>query len=117
MFKLKEYKTRFLFRFGKSLIPIKIENIAYFFRDEIVFARTIDGNSYPLDESLNELQKQINPNDFVRVNRQLLLNADSISKLTPYKPGQLEIQLIPEFHKPIYLSHERSKCLREFLNE
>lgn len=112
-----DYKNRFLLKKGKSIIPVKIDDIAYFFRDEIVFANCFDGISYSMDESLNQLQKKIDPKHFLRINRQLLVNTDAIKRLIPFKPGQLQVLLAPEFHEPIYLSQERSSLLKKSLGK
>ncbi|WP_394748838.1 LytR/AlgR family response regulator transcription factor [Spongiimicrobium salis] len=110
------YNERFLLKSGRSLHPVKTQDIAYFYRDELVFAQCFDGKSYPMDESLNQLQKVLNPTRFIRLNRQYLVNIEAIEKLVPYKPGQLQLLLHPISENPIYLSQERSSWLKQFLS-
>ncbi len=109
-------KKRFLLRSGNSMIPVKIDDIAYFYRDELVFAKLFDEKSFPLDYSLNQLQTMINPEKFVRLSRQLLVNVNAIKKLIPSKPGQLLIEIMPDYHEAISLSPERSRWLKRFLD-
>ena len=111
-----EYKERFLLKDGYHFTPVKTHDIAYFYRNELVFARCFDGHSYSLDKSLSQLQKELNPRLFIRLNRQLLININSIEKLTTYKPGRFSLQITPGYHEEITLSHERSSWLRKFLN-
>lgn len=111
-----EYKERFLLKSGNSMTPVKISDIAYFYRDELVFAKLLDGKLFPLDDSLNQLQTMINPKEFIRLNRQLLVNINAINKLTPSKPGQLSVLLTPEYHDEIHLSPERSRWLKLILD-
>ena len=109
------YKDRFLLKSGKTIFPVKTSDIAYFYRDELVFAKCFDGKSYPLDESLTQLQKTLNPEQFIRLNRQLLVHINAIKKLIAFKPGQLEVFLAPEYHENIQLSHDRSRWLKQVL--
>ncbi len=112
------YRQRFLVKTGTQLVPVKSENIAYFYRrDDLVFARVFDGKSYLLDMALNHLQKVMDPECFFRVNRQLLVNLDAIDKASPYRPGQLTVKLIPAYEEPVHLSQERSSRLKVVLGE
>ncbi|WP_271784574.1 LytR/AlgR family response regulator transcription factor [Aquimarina algiphila] len=111
-----KYKKRFLLRFGNSMIPVVIDDIAYFYRDELVFAKLKDKRSIPIDHALNQLQTMVNPEQFIRLNRQLLVNISAIKKLVPSKPGQLSITLSPEYHTEIQLSSERSRWLKLVLS-
>jgi len=110
------YTERFLLKTGIHLTPVKTNDVAYFYRDGIVFAKDFNEKSFPMDESLNKLQTVLNPTQFFRLNRQLLININAIKKLTTYKPGQLIVEIEPKFHEKIHLSQERSSLLKVFLN-
>ena len=68
-----------------------------------------------MDASLNHLQTQLDPNQFLRLNRQLLVNKTSIKRLIPTKPGRLQVEVQPDFQQAIHLSQERSSWLRGVL--
>lgn len=110
------YKTRFLLKSGNALVPVLTDQIAYFFRQDIVFAKTVEGKVFPIDFSLGQLQSQLDPKQFVRLNRQLLVNVTSIVKLRSSKPGQLHIELQPVYHEKVQISQERSSWLKRFLS-
>lgn len=109
------YRERFLLKKGKDLIPMQSANIAYFYRAELVFAVTKKGGRYIVEYSLSELQRQLSPQLFVRLNRTHLVQLDAIQKLRPGKPGQLVVQLEPLLDNPIELSVQRSRYLRKIL--
>lgn len=111
------FKKRFLLKSGNSVILVPTDEISYFFREEIVFAKTTDNKIYPVDRSLNQLQSQLNPNQFVRLNRRVLVQVDAIVELRKYKPGQFTVQLVPEYHELLQISQERSSWLRDFLDK
>lgn len=110
------YRNRFLLKAGNALVPVLTDQIAYFFRQEIVFAKTVDGKVFPVDFSLGQLQSQLDPKQFVRLNRQLLANFSSIAKLRSSKPGQFSIDLQPAYHEQVQISQERSSWLKRFLS-
>ncbi|MBW1297012.1 LytR/AlgR family response regulator transcription factor [Aquimarina litoralis] len=111
-----QYKERFLLRSGTSMIPVTTKDIAYFYRDELVFAKLWDNQLFPLDDSLQQLQSVLDPRIFVRLNRQLLVNIQAIDKLVPAKPGQVSVILHPPFDTEIQLSPERSRWLKQVLD-
>ena len=113
---IASYKQRFLMKLGDSWVPILTREIAYFFRQEIVFAKTFTGELFPMNTSLGQLQSQVDPKQFVRLNRQILTNVEAIGKLKSSKPGQLILELTPAYHEKIEISQERSSWLKQFLD-
>ncbi|GAB5525875.1 MAG: LytTR family DNA-binding domain-containing protein [Roseivirga sp.] len=112
------YRQRFLVKTGTQLVPVKSEEVAYFYRkDDLVFARVFEGKSYLVDNPLNYLQKVMDPACFFRINRQFLVNLDAIAKANSYRPGQLTVTLNPPYEEPVHLSQERSSRLKVVLGE
>ncbi len=110
------YKERFLVKLGNKYTPLKTEDIAYFYKDDIVFVKSFSGNSYPINSSLTTIETSICPNAFFRANRKILINIDAIDYLAQYKPGQLTIKVSPKFDEVIVLSQEKSSHLKTLLN-
>ncbi len=110
------YKERFLVKLGNKYTPLKTEDIAYFYKDDIVFIKSFSGNSYPINSSLTTLETSICPNSFFRANRKILINIEAIEYLSQYKPGQLTIKVLPKFEEIIVLSQEKSSHLKSLLN-
>ncbi|MDO5977963.1 LytR/AlgR family response regulator transcription factor [Flavivirga spongiicola] len=114
--KEKLYKKRFLVKLGNKYTPLKVEDIAYFYKDDIVFIRSFDGNNYPINNSLSSIENSIDSNMFYRVNRKILVNINAIEYLSQYKPGQLVLKVKPKFEELIILSQEKSSHLKSLLN-
>ena len=114
--KKKKYKERFLVKLGNKYTPIKIEDIAYFYKDDLVFIRSFNGNNYPISSSLSSIESAIDLSMFIRVNRKILVNINAIEYLAQYKPGQLVIRVKPKFEEVIVLSQEKSSQLKALLN-
>lgn len=58
---------------------LRTEDIAYVnIQNSITVVQTHDRSKYVLDKTLNELEEELNPNQFFRANRQLILSMKSI---------------------------------------
>lgn len=81
----KRFKTTMLVRFKESFIPLPISNIALFFVDtEVVYAFTFDNQKYAVFKPINDMEEEIDPSIFFRINRQMLLNRAAIVEIQPY---------------------------------
>lgn len=113
---LNKSRERFLIKLGNKYIPIKVEDIAYFYMDEIVYAKLFSGKSLPMNSSLVRIEQELPEDVFFRVNRKIIVNINAIQHLEIYKPGQLTMRIHPVFSDRIVLSQERSSALKGLLN-
>ncbi|MEM9363206.1 MAG: LytTR family DNA-binding domain-containing protein [Bacteroidota bacterium] len=110
-------KERFLFKSGNEMLPFHVDEIAYFFKGKIVFAKMLDGSEYSINTSLNQIQTMVDPNTFVRLNRQLLVSIKAISRVKSGKGGQLLVALNPKHHEQVVVSQERAGGLKKVLGQ
>ena len=90
----KEYKTRFLVKLGESISSIKTEEIHYFIsEDGLVLLVNKQGKRYPVDYNLDQLEQILNPDLFFRINRKIILNIESVKKISNYFNGRLILQI------------------------
>jgi DNA-binding LytR/AlgR family response regulator len=62
------YKTRFLVNKGDTLLPVTVEETAYFYaEDKAVFMVTSDNKKYLINYSLEELEEKLNPKLFFKL--------------------------------------------------
>jgi DNA-binding LytR/AlgR family response regulator len=113
----KEYKSRFLVKFGERLLSIPVIDIAYFQADsKIVLLITRDNKKYAIDYSLDELELQLDPSQFYRLNRQFISGIHSIKNIFNYFNGKLKIQLQPETTEEVLVSREKSSHFKDWLD-
>ncbi len=110
------YKKRFLVKNGKEYIPIKTEDIAYFYRSEIVFIRLFNGKSFMTNYSLNQLEEILEPYYFIRINRKIISNINAIQGISKNNSNRYSIKLSPMHTESIYLSQERYYWLKNILS-
>lgn len=111
-----EYMKRMVIRFGDVIKAIEVKDVAYFYTDEkIVFASMNDGKTYPVDFTLDQLEKKMDPERFFRINRKFLISFDSIQKMISYSKSRVKITLNPSTELEVISSTERSGDFKEWL--
>lgn len=104
----KTYKTRFLVKVGDHIKSIKAENISLFYAEgRTVFIITHKQNKYIIDYTLEELDKNLDPDMFFRVNRTFIVNINAIKDVVVYSNSRLMILLNEEFEKEIIVSRDK----------
>lgn len=111
-----EYKKRFLVKRGLDYISIKVEDIAYFYAaHKLVCMVGNNGQKFILDQSLSEIEDQINPVHFYRVNRKYLLNITSIKKIRAYPRSKMQLEIEPSPGEEILISQENVSAFKEWI--
>jgi len=111
-----DFLKRLMVRLGQQLKVVDIKDIAYFYIDEkIVFSVTFKGDRLPVDSSLEELEKQLDPQRFFRINRAFLISFESIEGLITYSKSRIKVKLRPPCDLESISSTERSPFFREWL--
>lgn len=89
-----QYKQRFSVRMRTGLYLLLVADIAYVQADEgVTFAVDAAGTRYPLAGTLAELERQLDPRQFGRLNRSELVNVAFVEKMEPYFNNRLAVQL------------------------
>lgn len=111
------HKTRFLVKAGNKLVSIATDEIAYFHAiDKAVWMHTCDNRKYAMDQSLEELNKKLDPNCFFQLNRQFVTHLQSIRQIHTYFNGKLKVELIPEMVEEVIVSRERAPEFKQWLD-
>jgi len=114
--KPKEFKERFLVKKGNQYISIKTNEIAYFFRmDKYIFTKLFDGCSYIIKLSLNQVEEVLSPSMFIRLNRTVIANINSIESLR-VENKLYKVTLTPIYKDEIRVSKERYRDVKKFLS-
>ncbi len=88
------YKQRFSVRMRNGLYLLQTADIAYLQADEgITFAIDAASVRYPLSGTLAELERQLDPSRFGRLNRSELVNVAFIERAEPYFNNRLAVKL------------------------
>ncbi len=92
----KPYKERFLVKINQKLETILTKDISYFYsEDKLTFLMLKSGRSLPVEFSLKQLEEQLNPTDFYRINRKYLISQGSIQEMFYTSKSRIKIELQP----------------------
>lgn len=111
-------KKRFLVKRGGDYISIKIEEIAYFYAThKVVCLVDMGGNKFILDESLSDLEKQIDPGLFYRANRKYLIHINAIKKMKAYPKSKIQLEIHPPVAEDIIISQENVASFKDWMTQ
>lgn len=110
------YKERFTVKVGQHIRSIKTEDVECFYSEnKASFIYTKTGRSYPIDNSLEQLEELLDPLVFFRVSRKYYINIDSIKDILAYSNSRLKIKMNNYQQDEIIVSRERVKEFKTWL--
>lgn len=113
----KQYKTRFVIKVGEHLKSIAVEEISFFYSlDKATFLCTSDFKTYLVDYSLDRIEEMIDERMFFRINRQYILNNNSIADIVVYSNSRLKIKLKKPGEEAIIVSRDKVPAFKEWLD-
>lgn len=109
-------KKRFLVKRGIDYISIKTEDIGYFYAaHKVVCLVDSKGNKYILDQSLADLEKQVDPGIFYRVNRKYLVHINAIKKIKSFSKSKIQLEIDPPVTEEIVISQENVAAFKDWM--
>jgi len=106
------FRNRFLIKIGSHFRSVQVKEICFFYiLERVTLLRTFSGREYPLENSLDFIQKSVDPEKFYRINRNCLLHIDAIGDIISYSSSRLQIKLTASIVSPneYYLVVSREK--------
>jgi DNA-binding LytR/AlgR family response regulator len=89
-----QYKSRFLIKIGEKFRSVVTSEISHFHINErSLFLTDYNGKDYGIDYSLEQLQDMLDPKKFFRINRECIVNIDSIALMYSYSSSRLQLTL------------------------
>jgi len=111
-----DYKKRFLVKRGTDYISIKSEDIAYFYATHKLVCMIDNKNQkFILDQSLSDIEKQLDPSQFYRVNRKYLVHLNAIKKIKCFPKSKLQLELEPAINDDIIISQDNVTAFKEWM--
>lgn len=111
-------KRRFVSNAGKKLRIVNDTEIAYFYAlDGSVFIRTHKNENLLLDETLENIDKQIDSYNFFRLNRKVIAHVSAIKEMIPFSKSRLKIILNPHFDEDILVSYKNMKDFMRWIKK
>ena len=113
-----KYKERLLIKRGQQLSYLKTDTTAYCYADgKLCYAVDFNNNKYLLETNLSELEEQLQPNKFYRINRSLLVNIDAVKKVHTWLGGRLKLELSLSANAETIVSRDRVNGFKDWLGQ
>ncbi len=110
------YKKRFLVKRGVDYITVRTEDIAYFYATHKLVCMVDNKNQkFILDQSLADIEKQLDPLQFYRVNRKYLVQLTAIKKIKTYPKSKLQLEIEPVVNEEVIVSQENVSAFKEWM--
>lgn len=112
----RKYKKRFTIKVGQHLKIVSADEIECFYSEnKSSYIHTKSNRNYLLDGALEQLQQDLNPEHFFRVNRTFIVHINAIKDIVAYTNSRLKIILNSYNETEIIVSRERVKDFKEFI--
>ena len=112
------YRERFLipYRADEYLI-VPVSDVSHItIRDGVVRLCTLQGQSHVLNMTLEEAESQLDPKRFMRVNRQFIVSAAAVSKVSTYFLGKMRIHVAAFPETNIIVSKDKVANVKRWLD-
>ncbi len=110
-------KRRMIVKKGNENILMKPEDITFFCcENKTVYAFDSFGKKYVVDKNLYELEQQLDPDVFFRINRQHIVNVNFMKSYQTFEKVKLKIELkIPSARNEMIVSKETAPAFRKWI--
>jgi len=103
-----KYKSCFLLPERDKLVPLPTSDIAYAYIDtKTVKLVTFDDKTYYMNQTLDDILAQLNPQLFFRANRQFLISRNAVKDVSVWFGNKLAINLTVETPEKVIVSKAR----------
>lgn len=114
---LPAFRERFLLRIGGNLKSLEVSDIALAYTEsKATFALTFPGKRMPLDFTLEQMEKQLDPDRFFRLNRQFLACRQAIRGMHILPKSRIRVETEPPAPSDIIVSSERSAAFKRWMS-
>lgn len=112
-----QYRERFLICKGDEFLMLGVDDINYISVEEShVVAFADDGLSYQLSSTMADLERELDPDKFFRINRQYIANIKGIKKISLFFSSKLIVRLKGCPDNNIIISKEKTAQLKKWLD-
>ncbi|MEI7510521.1 MAG: LytTR family DNA-binding domain-containing protein [Flavobacterium sp.] len=112
----RTFKKRFTIKMGQQLKMVPIEEVECFYSENKgTYLHTFDNRNYLLDTTLEQLETELDPNDFFRVSRKFIIPMKGIKEIQVYSNSRLKV-VLPTFNEDeVIVSREKVADFKNWL--
>ena len=112
----RNYKKRFTIKMGQQLKMINIEEVECFYSENKgTYLHTFDNRDYLLDNTLEQLETELDPKDFYRVSRKFIVPMKGIKEIQIHSNSRLKVILQTYKDDEVIVARERVNDFKDWL--
>ncbi len=110
------YKKRFTIKLGQQLKMINIKDVECFYSENKgTYLHTFENRNYLLDNTLEQLEIELDPKDFYRVSRKFIIPMKSIKEIQIHSNSRLKVILPTYKEDEVVVSREKVQDFKIWL--
>lgn len=115
--KQQQQRKRFLIKIGTKYTTLESGDVAFAYTEnKINYLVNKHGKHFPVDQSLEQLEKELDPDRFFRINRSFIIGLDAIESMHQYSKGRVRIKTNPPAEDDlIIVGTEKSPLFKRWL--
>lgn len=111
------FKEKFIASFRNQWLPVDTKDIACFYKDALHYAFTFSGEKYILSyDSMEDIEALLNPYNFYRANRQVIININAIQGVKSHNNAKLTVTLKLPVKLEIDISRDKAPQFRKWVD-
>lgn len=112
-------KSRFLVKSGEQLFYKNQNDVAFFLADQgqTYLVELGSGNQYHISYKLMDLEDQLDPDQFFRINRSIILNIETIDTIKKHLNSRLKIIPKVPYENDIIVSREKVSKFKKWVSQ
>ena len=112
----RSYKKRFTIKMGQQLKMINIEEVECFYSENKgTYLHTFDNRDYLLDNTLEQLETELDPKDFYRISRKFIVPMKGIKEIQIHSNSRLKVILPTYKDDEVVVARERVNDFKDWL--
>lgn len=101
-----KYRERFLVKVGANLKTLQVDQISCFYSKNKGTYLVNENREYPIEQTLGDLETQLNPKEFFRISRNAIVNLRHIDNITSHSGSRYQL-FIKNLEEELIVSRER----------
>ena len=113
------YKERLIVKAGNKLQYKPVNAIAYFYAEgkTAYLVTSAENRKFLIDHTLESLEPTLNPKQFFRISRKVIVNINAVSEIRGLVSTGLEVKLTIPCEFDLSVSRDRAQSFKDWLNQ
>lgn len=112
------YKKRYTARVGEHLKLFNTDEVRLFYSENKgSYLNLENGRNYLIDDKLESIEKELDPEQFYRISRQAIINVNAIDDMISFTNSRLKVKINSFKEFDLIVSRERVKDFKKWLEK